>query len=53
MKYCECKSQLIIANLKEGKGKCPMCNLPKRLNLRLTNMSKAYNFASQGLGEKK
>ncbi len=50
MKYCECASGgLIIANLKEGEGKCPICNLPKKLNKRLKTMSKVYNFAK---GEK-
>ena len=41
-KYCECKGRLIIANLKSGKGKCPLCNLPKKLSQRLNRMSKIF-----------
>ena len=42
MKYCKCKDGLIIANLETGKGKCPICKLPKKLNKRLKGMSKIY-----------
>jgi len=41
-KYCKCKSGLVLANLEIGKGECPMCNLPKKLNTRLKNMSEMY-----------
>ena len=41
-KYCKCEGGLILANLKTGKGECPFCNLPKKLNQRLKVMSKAY-----------
>jgi len=42
-KICKCEGRLIIANLETGTGKCPVCNLPKKLSSRLKNMSKAYN----------
>ena len=42
-KYCECKDGLILANLETGKGECPICKKPKKLNKRLENMSKVYN----------
>ena len=41
-KYCKCKGGLILANLETGKGECPLCNLPKKLNSRLKGMSKIY-----------
>jgi len=53
MKYCKCKSGLVLANLKEGKGNCPICNLPKKLNKRLKSMSKSYNDLNQRKGESK
>lgn len=43
MKYCECNSGLVLANLEEGKGECPLCHKPKKLNKRLKNMSKMFN----------
>ena len=42
IKYCECGGGLILANLETGKGKCPICNLSKKLNHRLSIMSKMY-----------
>lgn len=46
MKYCECKSGLILANLESGKGECPICGFPKKLDKRLKGMSEVY--ASKG-----
>jgi len=40
--YCKCKGELVLANLKIGKGKCPICGLPKKLGSRLKKMSKRY-----------
>ena len=42
MKYCECKSGLVMADLEKGEGKCPICGLPKLLNKRLKKMSEMY-----------
>ena len=42
MKYCKCNSGLILANLEEGSGTCPICKLPKKLNKRLKGMSKMF-----------
>jgi hypothetical protein len=42
-KYCKCKGGLILANLETGKGECPLCKLPKKLNPRLKAMSRIYN----------
>jgi len=50
MKYCKCEGGLIIVNLEKGEGKCPTCNLPKKLSKRLRDMSKAYKLA-KGRGE--
>ena len=41
-KYCKCKSGLILANLETGKGECPLCKLPKKLDSRLKGMSEIY-----------
>ena len=41
-KFCKCQGGLIIANLKTGKGTCPICGLSKKLNERLKTMSKIY-----------
>ncbi len=40
--YCKCNGGLILANLETGKGECPLCHLPKKLNSRLKGMSKIY-----------
>lgn len=45
MKYCKCGSGLVLANLEKGKGECPICGLPKKLNKRLNQMSQMYNDA--------
>jgi len=36
-KYCKCLGGLVIANLEEGNGECPICKLPKKLGRRLKN----------------
>lgn len=47
--FCECNSGLILANLSEGKGKCPICNKSKKLNNRLKNMSKMFSEDRQSV----
>jgi len=53
VKYCTCKGGLIIANLENGNGECPICDLPKKLNKRLKTMSKIYKEGSSYKEEKK
>ncbi|KKM00322.1 hypothetical protein LCGC14_1805640 [marine sediment metagenome] len=51
MKYCKCKSGLVLVNLEEGKGECPICKLPKKLGKGLKKMSKIYNDVFLVTGE--
>jgi len=50
-KYCKCLGGLVIANLEEGNGECPICKLPKKLGKRLKGMSKVYQELSKAKEE--